>query len=106
MDTFMFADPVDRHDIGMVEPGSCLRLAAKSGQLVLLGDGMLGKHLDRHAPAKRLLHRLVNDAHSAAAEFANDSKVAEALEFRRFESGSALPVAAAGPRCRARRGRR
>ena len=88
MDAPFFADEVDRHDIGVVQGGRRADLVAESLQRLLLQRRRELQHFERDAPAHRKLFRFENCCHSAAAELANEAKVAYHLGRRRVDSGS------------------
>ena len=71
------ADREDRHDIGVVQMGDRLSLAAESLDGILVGHGPESQHLQRHSPAERTLLRLVDHPHPAAPQFADDVEVAQ-----------------------------
>jgi hypothetical protein len=75
----MLADPVDRDDIRVVQPGSGFCLPLEPPPQLGVANDMAGQNFQRDVPAQRNLFRLVNNAHSALAYFADDSKVAELL---------------------------
>jgi hypothetical protein len=76
----LLADAEDRHDVGVVQPGRRFRLAFKA----LLGAGVEqqvpGQDLEGDVSAQGDLLGLVDDAHAALADFAEDAKVAELLQ--------------------------
>ena len=47
---------------------------------LLIELGVPGQYLQCHRPAERLLHRFENDAHSPAAQFADNAEIAETIE--------------------------
>ncbi len=71
------ADAEDWHDVGMVQPGRSPRLALEPQDLLGIGEGRIGEDLERDAPAKRLLLGLVDHAHAAAADLAEDAVIAQ-----------------------------
>ncbi len=75
--TVLLADAVDWHDVGMVQPGHCPRLAAEALQETGPPRRAGGQHLQSDAAAERFLLRLVHHAHAAAAYLAQDAKVAQ-----------------------------
>src|SRR5687767_4341755 len=64
----MFADLVNRHDVGVVESGDGFSFSAKAGQ----GDGgsqiASNDHLESHHAIERHLSSAINDSHTAAAD--------------------------------------
>ena len=73
----VLADVEDRHDVGVMHPrrGFCLTL--KSDLRRGISRARSGQHLEGDAPAQGLLLGLVDDAHAAAADLAEDAVVAE-----------------------------
>ena len=61
----------------MVELGGRLGFVAEAGDLPLIEHGRKRQNLQRHAAVERFLMRLVNDAHAAAADLADDAVVAD-----------------------------
>ena len=89
----VLADPVDRHDPGVVQPRRRARLELESLHLHRVDPAVQRQDLQGDPPPQRLLHRLVDHAHAAPADLAEDAILAEPLE-----SGSD------GGRARERRG--
>ena len=77
VDAVVLADAEDRHDVGVVQPGRGPGLAAEPLQVGRPQQAVHGQHLQRDVPAQRLLHGLVDDAHAAAADLAEDAVVAQ-----------------------------
>ena len=73
----LLADPVDRDDVGVVQPRRRPRLAAEPSEVPRVGQGVRRQDLQRDVPAERLLLGLVHDAHPAAAHLADDPVVAQ-----------------------------
>jgi hypothetical protein len=71
------ADVVDRHDAWMAQPGDRRRFASKSLDLARRERERIGEHLERDMALERSLASLVDDAHAAPAEFAQDLVFAE-----------------------------
>ncbi len=67
---------VDRHNVRLVQRGEHLLFAHKA-RPQLRREPVPADHLDGDAPAQRLLHSLVNLAHSAHAQPPHDAKVPE-----------------------------
>lgn len=72
-----FADPEHRNDVGVVQSGGCLRLALEPLLVPDVEEELLGQHLEGHMSAKRDLFSLVDDAHAATADLAQDAVIAE-----------------------------
>ncbi len=76
----VFADAEDRHDVGVVQPGRRAGLPLEP----LLGPGvhqeLTGQDLQRDVAAERDLLGLVDDAHAAAADLADDPVIAQPLQ--------------------------
>ena len=70
----VLAHPVDRDDIGVVQPAGGLGLAAEPRQV-----GRLAEQLQGHVPVERPLVRLVDDPHPAATDLADDAEVPNVL---------------------------
>ncbi len=70
---------VDRDDVLMVKRRGRARLGTEAIPHVRVGGELRGEHLERDDAFERLLPRLVDRAHPAATEHADDAKVAEAL---------------------------
>ena len=79
----LLADAEDWHDVGVVElrrgPGLALESPAGPG----VAEHLRGQDLERHMPPQRDLLGLVDDAHPAPADLADDAVVAELLQGRR-----------------------
>ena len=67
----------DRHDVGMVQGRRDLGLDLEPGELLGVGSGGHRQHLQGDPPAQRHLVGLVDDAHSAAADLADQLKLAQ-----------------------------
>jgi hypothetical protein len=88
-DLAILADLEDRHDIRVVELGRRAGLAAEAGQgLGVLGH-LAGQDLQSHVTPQRDLLGLVDDAHAALADFAEDAKITKLLQGRRRRRGGA-----------------
>ena len=77
MHAALAADGEDRHDVGVVQPGDGLGLAMEPMHRLLIGHGAKPENLQGHATAQRGLLGLVDDAHAAAAELADDPELAQ-----------------------------
>ena len=77
MRAVLLAGGVDRHDVGVVQLGRRLGLAAEALHRLGRQSQAGGEHLERHLAVERDLPRLVDDAHAAAAELADDLEIAE-----------------------------
>ncbi len=71
------ADGEDRHDIGMVQMGGRLRLVLEALQLLGVECGRERQHLQCHPPTQRDLLGLIDDAHTAPADLAQDAVIAQ-----------------------------
>ncbi len=73
----MLSESEDRNDVGVPQPsgGVCFALEAFAHFVRL----QKGNHLDGHAASGELLLSLEDDPHTAAANLADDAKVAEQL---------------------------
>ena len=79
VDAALAADGVDRHDVRVVQLRRRLGLVLEALQLPGVQRRRERQHLEGDAPAQRQLHRLVDDAHAAAADLADDAEIAERL---------------------------
>jgi hypothetical protein len=68
---------VDRHDVRVVQASGSLRLELKPPLLLRVDRGRERQDLQRHAPAQGDLLGFVDDAHAAAADFADDPEIAQ-----------------------------
>ena len=76
------ADGVDRDDVGVVQQRRGLGLDLESLELLGVGHGGEGQYLQRHAAVEGQLHGLVDDAHAAAADRAEQLVVPQGAEAR------------------------
>ena len=97
VDALLLPDGEHRHDVRMVQLGRRLRFVAEAGDLPLIEHRGERQDLERHAPVERLLVRLVDDAHAAAADLAHDPVVAD-LPAARFVAPPWHAVRAVGGR--------
>ena len=79
MQPVLLADAEDRHDVGVVQVGRGAGLAVEAADLLGVEQGRRAQDLQRHATAERLLLGLVDDAHAAAADLAEDAEIAQTL---------------------------
>jgi hypothetical protein len=77
MDAAFTAHEENRDDVGMVELCGGMSLVFEPLQLLRVHHGSEWQHLERDAAAERDLLGLVDDAHAAAADLADDAEVAE-----------------------------
>ena len=89
------ADGVDRHDVGVVQAGGGLGLELEPLELPGVERRGEGQDLQRHAAAERDLLGLVDDAHAAAADLAEDPEVAQLRRSAGTEAASRCAVATA-----------
>ena len=82
MDAPFGADRVDRDDVGVVQLRGGLGLDAEPGDLAGVDGGGERQDLQRHATAERALHGLVDDAHAAAPQLADDAEITESRSVR------------------------
>ena len=89
----------DGHDVFVVQEGGGLGLDPKALAVARVERCGRRQHFESDAAAKRNLFRLVDDTHAAAADFPDDSVLAE--RGRQEESSSASsptdPVASGSP---------
>src|SRR5262249_54308273 len=76
----LLADLENGHNVGVVQPGRRLGLAAEalSGQAV--SGGVARQDLQGHAPAQRRLFRLVDHPHAAFADFPQEAVIPYLLQ--------------------------
>jgi len=67
MHALVLADPVDLHDVRVMQAGRGPCLAPEPFQVSWWRQAVEGEHLEGHVPAQRFLHGLVDHAHAAAA---------------------------------------
>ena len=79
MDASLLADGIDWHDVRVVELCSRLRFDFESGNVLLIQNGREWQDLQRDRAIERQLPGLVDNAHAAAANLANQLEVAEAF---------------------------
>jgi hypothetical protein len=78
----------------VVQSGRRLRLAPKTLQVGGIDQGLPRQHLEGDVPAERHLLRLVDQAHAAATNLAENAVIAEGLQRGTAQSGG--PVRAGG----------
>ena len=76
----VLADLVDRHDARVVEVGGGLGLGVEPPDVGLVGELAGEDHLERDGPVEADLPGLVDDAHAAAGDLADDLVVAEVAD--------------------------
>ena len=79
----LLAHAQNRHDVCVVQLGRRLCLAAKTPQLFVVEERLLGQHLHRDSTPKRLLFRFVNDPHPTATDLLNDAQVTQPFDLGR-----------------------
>ena len=82
VDAAFAADRVDRDDVRVVERGGGAGFVLEAGQLLAVEHRGERQHLQRDAAAEGELLGFVDDAHAAAADFAQDAKVAQRCPLR------------------------
>jgi hypothetical protein len=78
----LLADAEHRHNVGVVKLGRRFGLPLEAPLGPGVGQQALGQHLERDVPVEGNLLGLVDDAHTALADFAEDAKIAELLQSR------------------------
>ena len=78
----VLAHAEDRHDVGVVQLGRRPRLAAEPLAQLGVEPRVARQDLQRHVPAQRGLLGLVDHAHAAAADLAEDQVVADLADRR------------------------
>ena len=94
-DLAVLADLEDRHDVGVVELRRRPRLAAEAGQRLEVLRDLPGQDLQGHAAAEGDLLGLVDHAHAAPADLAEDPVVAHLAQGR--QGRPPLPQRRAAP---------
>ncbi len=97
----MFADGVDRDDVRMLQARFGAGLAAETCQLFGAGVAARRHHLESDQALQRDFARLVDNAHAAAAEYAENLVTGNCRHRRRHFHGGA--VVAEGDRTGLRR---
>jgi hypothetical protein len=87
--TFL-ADVIDRANVGVVERGCCLGLAAKALESVAVLGEIVGKELEGDKTSEARVLGLVDHTHPASAELLDDAVVRDSL----IEQESPQPVIA------------
>ena len=87
MDPLRLADAEDGDDVRVVQPRGGLRLAMEAGHALGVEERRRGQDLERDATAERFLLGLVDDAHPAASDLADDPVVGEPLGNRAVRQG-------------------
>jgi hypothetical protein len=70
-------DGIDRYDMLMVERGRRPRFVVEALQVTRVHRGGERQHLQRHPPAQRELLSFIDNAHAAAADFAEQAEIAQ-----------------------------
>ena len=78
----VFADLEDLHDVRMLQAGDRLGLGAEAGHVPFAGVFTGQDHLQGHEAVELALPGLVDDAHTAAAQFLQQFVVADVTDFR------------------------
>ncbi len=71
----VFANFVDRADVGMIECGRGTSFSAEPFKCLRILRQLVGQEFQRNKTAKRHVLRFVDDAHAAAPEFFQDAVV-------------------------------
>jgi hypothetical protein len=75
----LLADFMNRADVGMIEGGSGLRLALKTGQRLRVFGNFVGQKLQGDEAMQAEVLGLVNNAHPATTEFVDNAVVRDRL---------------------------
>ena len=75
----MFPDFINRANVGMVQCGSCSRLAAETFQSLRILCYVVWQEFQSDEAAKVAVFGLIHHSHSAAAQFLDDSIVRNGL---------------------------
>ena len=74
------ADTEHRDDAGVMQSRNCLRLASKPADRPFRSQERGRENLEGDSTAQRLLDSLIDDAHAAVPDFANDAKITQLPE--------------------------
>jgi len=88
----MLADFIEWNDVRMIEAGDGFGFGMEALDFVLAPDLIPANHLQRHHAIVLTLAGLVNDAHSAHAEFFQELVLTEAPRQLAAFSGRVLPA--------------
>ena len=88
----VFADFVDRADVGMVQRGSGAGLAAKAFERLRIVRDIVRKKFQSDEAAERSVFGFVDDAHAAAAEFFDNAVMRDGLADIRIRAGHAALI--------------
>jgi hypothetical protein len=77
VDSPLAADGIDGDDIRVLQSGGGQGLVLEAGELPLVEHPGKGKRLERDAPLQRNLLGFIDDSHTAAADLADDAKIAQ-----------------------------
>lgn len=80
MDTAFAADGEDGHDVGVVQLGGGLGFVLEAQEPLGIQGRGVGQDFQGDAAVEGNLRGFVDDAHAAAAEFAEDLKIAQGAE--------------------------
>ena len=69
----LFADIVDRANVGMIQRGGCLGFALEAAEGLLVAGNFVGKKFQRDEALQAGVFGFVNDAHASAAEIFDDA---------------------------------
>ena len=75
----VLADVVDGADVGMIQGGGCLGLAAEALQSLMILGEVVGEKFESDEAAEAGVLGFVDDAHSAAAKLLDDSVMRDGL---------------------------
>ncbi len=78
----VFAHFIDAHDVGVTQARHRFRLDAKARPFLRGHERAAEEHFQGHRPLQLLMAGLVDDAHTAAADFLKDFVVADSLRRR------------------------
>jgi hypothetical protein len=76
---FVFADVVDRADVGVIQCGRGLRLALKTTEGLGITGYLVGQELEGDEPVEPGVFGLVNHTHTAAAQLLDDAVMRDGL---------------------------
>ena len=76
----VFAEIVDRHDVGVIEPAGLAAFFIESRQHLAVAGHSLGEGFDGHFAPDLLVHRAIDHAHAAAPQHFDHVVLADALE--------------------------
>ena len=75
----LFADVINRADVGVIERGCGLGFALETGERLRIAGNFIGQELEGDKAMQPGVFRLVDNAHATAAELFDDAIVRDGL---------------------------